>query len=139
MSPVLKKSTPEKFAYICHFQQIGINATKTEITEIHFKTDCFFAAVAVVDAKAPWLIEVEERMASVRAQEKVFNFDASFSISDDKLLHSLTLRRGLYKRRFFRISLTGCFNFAIYTHRRESEIKRSSLVARAEILNPDLK
>ena len=73
-------------------------------------------------------------MASVRAQEKVFNFDASFSISDDKLLHSLTLRRGLYKRRFFRISLTGCFNFAIHTHRRESEIKRSSLVARAGML-----
>ena len=71
MSAVLKKSTPEKFAYTCHFQQIVINATKIEITEIHFKTDVF-AAVVVVDAKAPWLIEVEERMASVRAQEKVF-------------------------------------------------------------------
>ena len=51
---VLKKSTPGKFAYTCHFQQIGINATKTEITGIHFKTDVF-AAVAVVDAKAPYL------------------------------------------------------------------------------------
>ena len=29
-SAVLKKSTPEKFAYTCHFQQIGINATKIE-------------------------------------------------------------------------------------------------------------
>ena len=26
----LKKSTPGKFAYTCHFQQIGINATKIE-------------------------------------------------------------------------------------------------------------
>ena len=52
MSAVLKKSTPGKFAYTCHFQQIGINATKIEKTGIHFKVDVF-AAVAVVDAKAP--------------------------------------------------------------------------------------
>ena len=36
-----------------HFKQIGINATKIEKTGIHFKTD-IFAAVAVVDAKAPY-------------------------------------------------------------------------------------
>ena len=48
-----KKSSPGKFAYTCHFQQIGINATKIEKTGIHFKTDVF-AAVAVVDAKAPY-------------------------------------------------------------------------------------
>ena len=36
----------------CHFQQIGINATKIEKTGIRFKTDVF-AAVAVVDDKAP--------------------------------------------------------------------------------------
>ena len=30
LSAVLKKSTPGKFAYIFHFQQIGINATKIE-------------------------------------------------------------------------------------------------------------
>ena len=30
LSVVLKKSTPEKFVYTCHFQQIGINATKIE-------------------------------------------------------------------------------------------------------------
>ena len=53
MSAVLKKSSPGKFAYTCHFQQIGINATKIEKTGIHFKTDVF-AAVAVVDAKAPY-------------------------------------------------------------------------------------
>ena len=52
LSAVLKKSTPAKFAFTCHFQQIGINATKIVKTEIHFKTDVF-AAVAVVDAKAP--------------------------------------------------------------------------------------
>ena len=52
LSAVLKKATPGKFAYTCHFQQIGINATKFEKTGIHFKTDVF-AAVAVVDAKAP--------------------------------------------------------------------------------------
>ena len=53
LSAVLKKSTPGKFAYTCHFQQIGINATKIEKTGIHFKTD-IFAAVVVVDAKAPY-------------------------------------------------------------------------------------
>ena len=52
LSAVLKKSTPGKFAYTCHFQQTGINATKIEKTGIHFKSDVF-AAVAVVDAKAP--------------------------------------------------------------------------------------
>ena len=52
VSVVLKKSTPGKFAYTCHFQQIGINATKIEKTGIHFKTDVF-AATAVVNAKAP--------------------------------------------------------------------------------------
>ena len=51
LSAVLKKSTPGKFAYTCHFQQIGMNATKFEKTGIHFKTDVF-AVVAVVDAKA---------------------------------------------------------------------------------------
>ena len=49
----LKKSTPGKSAYTCHFQQIGINATNIEKTGIHFKTDVF-AAVAAVDAKAPY-------------------------------------------------------------------------------------
>ena len=48
-----------KFAYTCHFQQIGINATKVEKTGIHFKTDVF-AAVAVFDAKAPYLICLRE-------------------------------------------------------------------------------
>ena len=52
LSVVLKKSSPGKFAYTCHFQQIGINATKIEKTGIHFKTDVF-AATAVVNAKAP--------------------------------------------------------------------------------------
>ena len=51
LSAVLKKSTPGKFAYTCHFQQLGINATKIEKRGIHFKTD-IFAAVAVSDAKA---------------------------------------------------------------------------------------
>ena len=36
-----------------HFQQTGTNATKIEKTGIHFKSDGF-AAVAVVDAKAPY-------------------------------------------------------------------------------------
>ena len=51
VSAVLKKSTPGIFAYTCHFQQIGINATKIEKTGIDL-TDVS-AAVAVVDAKAP--------------------------------------------------------------------------------------
>ena len=52
LSKVLWKSTPGKFAYTCHFQQIGINATKFEKTGIHFKTEVF-AAAAVADAKTP--------------------------------------------------------------------------------------
>ena len=39
LSAVLWKSTPGKFAYTCHFQQIGINTTKFEKTAIHFKTE----------------------------------------------------------------------------------------------------
>ena len=38
--------------HLPYFQQIGIKATKIEKTGIRFKTDVF-AAVAVVDAKAP--------------------------------------------------------------------------------------
>ena len=60
LSAVLKKSTQGKFAYTCHFQQIRINATKIEKTGIHFKTDVF-AAVAVVDAKAPCAARTEPR------------------------------------------------------------------------------
>ena len=52
LSAVLKKTTPGKFAYTCHFQQIGINVTKIEKTGIHFKT-AIFAAITIVDAKAP--------------------------------------------------------------------------------------
>ena len=43
---------PGKFAYIRHFQRIGMNATKFEKTLIHFKRDVL-AAVAVVNAKTP--------------------------------------------------------------------------------------
>ena len=54
LSAVPKNSTQEKFAYICHFQRIGIiNATKFEKTRIHFVSDTF-VAVAVVDAKVPY-------------------------------------------------------------------------------------
>ena len=49
----LESKSREIRLHICHFQQIGINATKFEKTGIHFKTDVF-AAVAVVDAKAPY-------------------------------------------------------------------------------------
>ena len=52
LSAVLKKSTPGKVPCTCHFQQIGINSTKIEKMGINFKPDVF-AAVAVVDAKAP--------------------------------------------------------------------------------------
>ena len=53
LSVLLKKSTPGKFAYICHFQQIGINETKFEKIGIHFKSDVI-VAVAVVDFKVPY-------------------------------------------------------------------------------------
>ena len=54
LSAVPKNSTQGKFAYICHFQRIGIiNVTKFEKTRIHFVSD-IFVAVAVVDAKAPY-------------------------------------------------------------------------------------
>ena len=36
-------------------QRIGISATKFEKTRIHFKSEVF-AAVALVDAKAPYLV-----------------------------------------------------------------------------------
>ena len=52
LSAVLKKSTPGKFAYTCHFQQIGINARKIEKKGTHFKTE-IFAAVAVAYTEAP--------------------------------------------------------------------------------------
>ena len=52
VSSVLKKSTPGKFAYIKHFQEIEINATKFQETRIHFKSDVF-ATVEVADAKVP--------------------------------------------------------------------------------------
>ena len=47
-----KKSTPRKFAYISHFQWIGINATKFEKREFILKVT--LSSVAVVDAKAPY-------------------------------------------------------------------------------------
>ena len=50
-----KKSSLGKFAFIWHFQQIGIVATKFEKTRIRFTSDVF-AAVAVVDAKATWYL-----------------------------------------------------------------------------------
>ena len=52
LGAVLKKSTPGKFAYIRHFQWIGINTAKFEKMLIHFKSDVF-AAVATVNAKTP--------------------------------------------------------------------------------------
>ena len=52
LSAVPKKSSPGKFAYIKHFQRIGMNATMFEKTLIHFKRDVF-AAVAVVNANTP--------------------------------------------------------------------------------------
>ena len=36
LSAVFKNSSRRKFAYIWHFQRIGINATKYEKTQIHF-------------------------------------------------------------------------------------------------------
>ena len=42
-----------EFAYLLHFRQIGLNATKLEkLARIHFSCDVF-AAFAVVDANAP--------------------------------------------------------------------------------------
>ena len=37
LSALLKKQTPGKFAYICHFQQSGINATVFEKREFILK------------------------------------------------------------------------------------------------------
>ena len=52
LSSVPDESTPGKYAYIWHFRRIWMNAIKFEKTRIHFKSDVF-AAIAVVDAKAP--------------------------------------------------------------------------------------
>ena len=53
LSVVPKKSAPGKFDYIWHFQGTGISVIQFEKTRIHLKSD-FFAAVAVVDAEAPY-------------------------------------------------------------------------------------
>ena len=47
LSVVPKKSTPGKFAFIWHFQQSGINATKFEKTRVHFKSDVFAAELSI--------------------------------------------------------------------------------------------
>ena len=52
LSAFPKKSTLGKFAYVWHFQPIGINATMFEKTRMPFLDDVF-AAVAAVNAKAP--------------------------------------------------------------------------------------
>ena len=70
---VLKKSTPGKFAYTCHFQQIGINAKKIEKTGIHFENDVFAAvavAVAVVDAKAPYYMACNSNSSHERERHQ---------------------------------------------------------------------
>ena len=51
LSVILKKSTPGKFSYMCHFQPIRVNVTAFEKTGIQADV---FAAVAVVDVKAPY-------------------------------------------------------------------------------------
>ena len=58
LSAVSKKSTPGKFSYIWHFPRIGINATlfKYEKARKHVISDVF-AAFAIVDAKAPFLLQ----------------------------------------------------------------------------------
>ena len=60
-----KKSTPRKFAYISHFQWIGINATKFEKREFILKVT--LSSVAVVDAKAPYYGESWHLRGSVQA------------------------------------------------------------------------
>ena len=76
LSAVLKKATPGKFAYTCHFQQIGINATKIEKAGIHFKTDVF-AAVTVVDAKAPYYLKQPSRVWKVVPNSQLISFSRS--------------------------------------------------------------
>ena len=48
------RSPPRKFAYIGHFQRIGIHVTSFEKTRFHFKSDVF-TVVTVVDATDPYL------------------------------------------------------------------------------------
>ena len=49
------ESIQGKFAYICLFQQILINATKFGNLQIHFKSDVF-ATVAITAAKSPYCV-----------------------------------------------------------------------------------
>ena len=85
MSAFLKKSTPGKFAHTCHFQQIGINATKIDKTGIHFKTDVF-AAVAVVDAKAPYIIHKHNVTFQFRASDGQIYMNFKLSIENGPLV-----------------------------------------------------
>ena len=76
LSVVLKKSTPGKFSYMCHFQPIRINVTAFEKTGIHFKADVF-AAVAVFDVKAPYCF----RGGAARRVGYTSQFDVRFSLA----------------------------------------------------------
>ena len=61
LSAVPKKSTPGRSAYdIRRFQRTGINATMSEKTQIHFKSDVF-ASLAIVDAKTPSVNNIPQR------------------------------------------------------------------------------
>ena len=85
-----KKSTPGKFAYIRHFQRIGINATKPfEKTLIHFESEVL-AAVAVIDAKAPW---------SVVLRYSVENFFNVFQLISNFFSYTTTVTQKTVKKR----------------------------------------
>lgn len=64
---------PRKFSYIWYFQQFGINATKFKKREIILKVT-LFAAVAVVDAKAPCYLNQEVNLHRYRKILLSFSF-----------------------------------------------------------------
>ena len=72
-----QETTLRIFAYIGHFQWIGINATTFEKTQIPFQSDVL-SAVVVVDAKAPYLIDQSVR--SLTNHDDEFRL-ATFSLS----------------------------------------------------------
>ena len=79
LSAVPRKSTLGKFAYIRHFQGIGVNAIVFEKTWIHYNSDVF-AALFVDDGKAPWLAQ------SVTGQQLIRICPICLTVSHDDLI-----------------------------------------------------
>ena len=83
LSALLKKSTRGKFAYICHFHQIGINATVFEkrefILKVTFSLPLPSSMLKLPNTYSSWPKPNEKRMAVKK--ERVLMIERSFDPS----------------------------------------------------------